>query len=157
MSHVSVTTADGVATLVLHNPPQNRIGTTMVDELDAALTEIAAGDARAVVLRAEGPDFSFGGDIEPWPHWGRREMRAHFEHFLQTFNRFERLRSPTVAAVQGLCFGGGLELAVRADLIIAGRTAQFGHRNSRSPSSPCSAGSTGSPSAPAAPGRCAGR
>ena len=35
MSHVSVTTKDGVATLVLHNPPQNRIGTTMVDELDA--------------------------------------------------------------------------------------------------------------------------
>ena len=79
MSHVSVTTKDGVATLVLHNPPQNRIGTTMVDEFDAALDEIAAGSAgaaRAVVLRAEGPDFSFGGDIEPWPGWDRREMRA---------------------------------------------------------------------------------
>ncbi|GLZ55550.1 enoyl-CoA hydratase/isomerase family protein [Actinomycetospora sp. NBRC 106378] len=127
MSHVSVTTQDGVAVLVLHRPPQNRIGTTMVDELDRALDEIAAGDARAVVLRAEGADFSLGGDIEPWPDWDRRLMRSHFEHFLQTFNRFERLPVPTIAAVQGLCFGGGLELAVRADVIIAGRTARFGH------------------------------
>jgi enoyl-CoA hydratase/carnithine racemase len=127
MSHLSVTTKDGVATLVLHNPPQNRIGTTMVDDLDRALDDISAGDARAVVLRAEGPDFSFGGDIEPWPGWDRREMRTHFEHFLQAFNRFERLPVPTVAAVQGLCFGGGLELAVRADVIIAGRSARFGH------------------------------
>lgn len=127
MSHVSVTTEDGVAVLVLHRPPQNRIGTTMVDELDRGLDEIAAGGARAVVLRAEGPDFSFGGDIEPWPEWDRPTMRTHFEHFLQTFNRFERLPVPTVAAVQGLCFGGGLELAVRADVIIAGRTARFGH------------------------------
>lgn len=127
MSHLSVTTKDGVATLVLHHPPQNRIGTTMVDELGDAVDEIAAGDARAVVLRAEGPDFSFGGDIEPWPDWDRREMRRHFEQFLQTFNAFERLPVPTVAAVQGLCFGGGLELAVRADVIIAGRSARFGH------------------------------
>ncbi|MBW0102548.1 enoyl-CoA hydratase/isomerase family protein [Pseudonocardia sp. KRD291] len=127
MSHLSVTFENDVATLVLHNPPQNRIGTTMVDELDAALGEIAAGQARAVLLRAEGPDFSFGGDIEPWPGWERQEMRGHFEHFLQTFNRFERLPIPTIAAVRGLCFGGGLELAVRADLIFAGATARFGH------------------------------
>jgi enoyl-CoA hydratase/carnithine racemase len=127
VSHLSVTTDDGVATLVLHRPPQNRIGTAMVDELDAAVDGIAAGDARAVVLRAEGPDFSFGGDIEPWPDWDRREMRRHFEHFLQTFNKFERLPVPTIAAVQGLCFGGGLELAVRADVIVAARSARFGH------------------------------
>ncbi|NMO93875.1 enoyl-CoA hydratase/isomerase family protein [Actinomycetospora sp. TBRC 11914] len=127
MSQVSVTTKDGVATLVLHRPPQNRIGNQMVDELDRALDEIAGGDARAVVLRTEGPDFSFGGDIEPWPGWGRREMRTHFEHYLQTFNRFERLPVPTIAAVRGRCFGGGLELAVRADLIIAGASARFGH------------------------------
>jgi enoyl-CoA hydratase/carnithine racemase len=150
MSHVSVSTKDGVATLVLHHPPQNRIGNQMVDELDRALDEIAAGDARAVVLRAEGPDFSFGGDIEPWPGWGPREMRTHFEHYLQTFNRFERLPIPTVAAVRGLCFGAPTSSSP------GGRRAS-GTRSSRSGSSPCSAGSTGSPSGPAARGRCAGR
>jgi enoyl-CoA hydratase/carnithine racemase len=127
MPHIECAVVDGLATLVLTNPPQNRIGTQLVDELEQALRTIGASDARAVLLRAEGPDFSYGGDIAPWPDWGEREMRTRFEHFLRTFNQFERLPIPTIAAVQGLCFGGGLELAVRADVLFAGRTARFGH------------------------------
>jgi len=46
---------------------------------------------------------------------------------LSVFNQFERIPIPTVAAVQGLCSGGGLELAVRADVIFAGASARFGH------------------------------
>ncbi|GAA4550322.1 enoyl-CoA hydratase/isomerase family protein [Pseudonocardia xishanensis] len=127
MAHLTWTVDDDVATLVLDNPPQNRIGLEMVEELGEALDAVERSDARAVLLRAEGADFSFGGDIEPWPDWDERELRANFERFLSTFNRFERLPVPTVAAVQGLCFGGGLELAVRSDVIIAGRGARFGH------------------------------
>jgi enoyl-CoA hydratase/carnithine racemase len=127
MPHVECTLADGLATLVLTNPPQNRIGTRMVDELEQALRTIGASDVRAVLLRADGLDFSYGGDIAPWPNWDEREMRTHFEHFMQTFNQFERLPIPTIAAVQGLCFGGGLELAVRADVLFAAATARFGH------------------------------
>lgn len=127
MPHIECTLDGGLATLVLTNPPQNRIGTQMVDELEQSLKTIGASDARAVLLRAEGPDFSYGGDIEPWPDWDEREMRTQFEHFMQTFNQFERLPVPTVAAVQGLCFGGGLELAIRADVLFASSTARFGH------------------------------
>jgi enoyl-CoA hydratase/carnithine racemase len=50
-----------------------------------------------------------------------------FERYLSVFNQFERLAMPTVAAVQGRCLGGGLELAVRADVIFAGTSARFGH------------------------------
>jgi enoyl-CoA hydratase/carnithine racemase len=46
---------------------------------------------------------------------------------MNVFNRFERLPLPVIAAVQGLCFGGGLELAIRADVIIAGESSRFGH------------------------------
>jgi enoyl-CoA hydratase/carnithine racemase len=127
MSQLDLSMEDGVATLVLDNPPQNRIGVELVAELAEAVRTIAAGPARAVLLRAEGPDFSFGGDIEPWPEWGPGEMRANFERFMQAFNQFERLPIPTIAAVQGLCFGGGLELAVRCDVIVAGASARFGH------------------------------
>jgi enoyl-CoA hydratase/carnithine racemase len=56
-----------------------------------------------------------------------QELRTLFERYLSAFNQFERLPIPTVAAVQGLCFGGGLELAVRADVIFAGASARFGH------------------------------
>jgi enoyl-CoA hydratase/carnithine racemase len=127
MTHLTCTFDHRVATIMLDNAPQNRIGDQMVDELDAATACIASSDARAVLLRASGPDFSFGGDILPWPNRSRSELRATFEHYMNVFNRFERLPLPVVAAVQGVCFGGGLELTVRADVMFASSTARFGH------------------------------
>ncbi len=127
MTHIRLAIDRGLASLVLAHPPQNRIDTAMVAELAAALDTVERGAARALLVRAEGADFSFGGDIAPWPTMTVRELRAAFEVYMATFNRFERLAIPTVAAVQGLCFGGGLELAVRADVIIAAETARFGH------------------------------
>jgi len=127
MTHVTCTVADGIATVVLDNPPQNRIGVEAVAALSAALDEIETEEVRAVLLRAEGENFSYGGDIEPWPGWTERELRSHFSDFMRTFNRFEQLPVPTVAAVQGRCSGGGLELAVRADVVFAGESASFGH------------------------------
>jgi enoyl-CoA hydratase/carnithine racemase len=127
VTHLSCTIEGNLAILCLDNPPQNRLGVQMNDELRQALHTIETSDARAVLLRANGPDFSFGGDIEPWPDWTERELRTRFEAFMCTFNQFERLPVPTVAAVQGLCLGGGFELAVRSDVIFAGESARFGH------------------------------
>jgi len=126
MPHLSVTFEENVATLVLDRPPQNRIDDQMVDELAAAIVAIERSDARAVLVRSEGENFSFGGDIMNWPQASLRELRGRFEHYMSVFNRFERLPMPVVAAVQGLCFGGGLELALRADMILAGESATFG-------------------------------
>lgn len=119
--------SEHVAVLTLHNPPQNRIGVPMTTELLAAVDEITARGARAVVLHAEGPDFSYGGDIVPWEGQDVRELRASFELFLRAFNAVEQLPVPVIAAVHGLCFGGGFELALRADVLFAGESARFGH------------------------------
>lgn len=127
MPHFDCTVADGVATLVLDNPPQNRLGEKAVGELAEAFDAIARARARVVLLRAEGDDFSLGGDITPWPEMSEPELRALFEHYMWTFNQLERLPVPVVAAVQGRCFGGGLEMIVRADVVFAARSATFGH------------------------------
>ena len=124
---ISVDFEGAVALITLQNPPQNRINEALAAELSVAIDKIEAGEARAVVLRATGPDFSFGGDIMNWPDMTVRQLRATFEQYMSVFNRFERLPLPVIAAVQGLCFGGGLELAIRADLIIAAENAIFGH------------------------------
>ena len=127
MAHLSHSINGNIALITLNNPPQNRLSLQILDELDVALTAIGDSETRALLLRADGADFSFGGDIIPWPDMSTRELRTLFERYMNTFNRFERLSIPTVAAVQGLCCGGGLELAVRADVIIAAETARFGH------------------------------
>src|SRR5271169_3761414 len=127
MSLVSLQSEGSLAVIVLENPPQNRINEALGDELSAAIDTIEAGEFRAVLLRASGPDFSFGGDIMNWPDMTVRQLRATFDRYLTVFSRFERLPLPVIAAVQGLCFGGGLELVLRADVIFAGASARFGH------------------------------
>jgi enoyl-CoA hydratase/carnithine racemase len=127
MPHLTHSIDDGVATLTMNNPPQNRIDEQMADDLAEAVDAIGRSDARAVVLRADGPDFSWGGDIVTWPDLGARELRTLFERYMTVFNQFERLPLPVIAAVHGLCFGGGFELALRADVIFAAESARFGH------------------------------
>ncbi|CAB3788417.1 Short-chain-enoyl-CoA hydratase [Paraburkholderia caffeinitolerans] len=127
MSHLTVHFDNGLATIIIDRPPQNRIDDQMINELADAVTAIERSDARAVLLRSVGENFSFGGDIMTWPDASLRELQARFEHYLSVFNRFENLPIPVIAAVQGLCFGGGFELALRADVIFAAESARFGH------------------------------
>lgn len=145
MPHLTYSIDDGLAALILTNPPQNRVDPQMVTDLSEALEAIGHSDARAVWVRAKGPDFSFGGDIVDWPDADVRELRTLFERYMQVFNLLEELPLPVVAAVQGLCFGGGIELALRADVIFAAESARFGHPEQTWVSSPCSAGFTGWP------------
>ncbi|KOV58127.1 enoyl-CoA hydratase/isomerase family protein [Streptomyces sp. MMG1121] len=126
-SHLTFSVEDSIATVVLQNPPQNRIDEQMATELAEAVKTMTRSDARAVLLRANGPDFSFGGAFVDWPDTDVHELRALFERYMSVFNEFERLPLPVVAAVQGLRFGGGFELALRADVIFAGESAHFGH------------------------------
>jgi enoyl-CoA hydratase/carnithine racemase len=127
MPHLTHSIEDRVATLTLNHPPQNRVDEQMADDLAEAVEAVGRSDARVVLLRADGPDFSFGGDIVTWPDLDARELRALFERYMSVFNRFERLPLPVIAAVHGLCFGGGFELALRADVIFAAESARFGH------------------------------
>lgn len=127
MSHLSFDASGQIATITLHNSPQNRLSIPMLEEFVVALDAIGGSEARALILMAEGPDFSFGGDIVPWIGMTTRQLRTLFERYLAACNQFERLAIPTIAQVQGLCFGGGLELALRADVVFAGQGARFGH------------------------------
>jgi len=126
MSHVNVTVDGNLARVVLRNPPQNRLSPQLYDELREAMASIVGSGARAALLSAEGPDFSYGAILFP----GHLEFAAAARRLRTTTGdakSVERLPIPTVAAVQGLCFGGGFELAIRSDVIFAGANARFGH------------------------------
>lgn len=79
----------------------------MAAELAEATAVVARSDARAVVLVAEGPDFSYGGDIMDWPDTDVLALRSRFELYMSAFDQFERLPLPVIAAVHGLCSVAG--------------------------------------------------
>jgi enoyl-CoA hydratase/carnithine racemase len=125
MAGFNISFDDEVAILTLSAPLNNRFGIEAMDGLDDAIDKLTARKARAVLLLADGPDFSHGGDVRPWGKLESHEINATFERYMDGFNRLERLPIPVIAAVQGLCNGGGVELVLRADILFASESARF--------------------------------
>jgi enoyl-CoA hydratase len=118
-----------VVTLTLNRPDKlNAIDGAMLDALEEVLDRLEADrDCRAVILTGAGRAFSAGADIKEWtaltpqefgPGWG---LRGH-----RLFDRLAVLSPPVIAAINGIAFGGGLELALCADIRIAAEGARLG-------------------------------
>lgn len=128
MTALDYTYDDGVATLTFNNPPQNRLSAELSAGLAAAVQEIAGrDDVRVLLLKATGPDFSYGGDISAWTGMTAEQFSEGLSQTLGLANMFQDLSFPIVVAVQGYCGGGGFELALRGDIIIAADNANFCH------------------------------
>lgn len=127
---VHVDVQGNVAAVTLARPEKlNALTPEMIDRLAKAAIELDADKGiRAVVLTARGERaFCVGADIKCWSElqpldmWRRWVRDGH-----AVFERLARLRQPLIAAVDGLCLGGGLELAATADIRIASEAASFG-------------------------------
>jgi enoyl-CoA hydratase/carnithine racemase len=124
MTHLTI---DGpIASISIDNPQGNRINLPMYEELLAAFRRVAQSDVRVLLIRAEGRDFCLGGDIREWAGVPSEELCPKIEIYSDALDQLNRLAIPTVAAVRGRCLGGGLELILSCDLVIAGESAQFG-------------------------------
>src|SRR5438552_17274674 len=110
---VTVTIAERLATVTLNNPPSNLLSTPVLKELDQAFGKLEADDAvRVIILTASGKFFCPGADIKELAelntvHQGT-ELSGRGQALL---NRIERFDKPVIAAINGACLGGGLELA----------------------------------------------
>ncbi len=115
-------------TLIRLNRPQalNALNSQLLDELGQALEIAEADDAvRCVVLTGSERAFAAGADIKEMSEKTYAEM-FRIDFFAQAAQRIERFRKPIIAAVAGYALGGGCELAMLCDFIVAAETAKFG-------------------------------
>lgn len=120
---------DSVATIVLDDPPYNRLGMAMFDSLDRAVNEVREDQTiRAVVLRGGGDDnFSVGADIREFGlAASERGVKDFIDQRHDVIRRIETLNKPVVCAIRGACLGGGLEIALGCHFRIAARGAMIG-------------------------------
>jgi cyclohexa-1,5-dienecarbonyl-CoA hydratase len=113
-----------VARLTLARPPLNIMTIEMMQEMETALDEAAKWPTlKALVIAGEGKAFSAGVAIED--HVGDR-VKPMLDTFHGLFRRMRALDCVTVAAVHGAALGGGAELAIFCDVVVAADTARFG-------------------------------
>src|SRR5215217_3322151 len=126
---VLLTSEEAVATLTLDRPAKlNAIGPDMLAELERLLGEIDVNtNVRAVIIAGSGDRaFSVGADVSAWSALEPLDMwRRWIREGHRVLQRLADLRQPTIAAINGYAFGGGLELALAADIRIAADSATF--------------------------------
>jgi enoyl-CoA hydratase/carnithine racemase len=115
--------ADGVCTLTLERPEKlNALDMAAFETLDAHLAALEAdAGVGCVVLRGAGRGFCAGADLGELDAQSERPPRFK----PGVIERLARLEKPVIAAVHGVCFTGGLELALACDFILADATARF--------------------------------
>ena len=124
MKHIGVNIEGGLGTITLKKPPVNVLNIEMMDEINDTLRDwIKKKDLKVVLFDAEGKCFSAGVDVGE--HMGDLAPKM-IESFHGMFRLMEALGAVTVASVFGSCLGGGCELAIFCDLVIADETAKFG-------------------------------
>lgn len=125
---------NGIIELELHRAPCNEIGSLTLEELEQFVTVLDGADAHAVIVHSTmKPGFCAGADLRELYQWmqqyGRTEVasqaRAYLERIHRVMNTLDASPLTTIAAVHGVTFGGGFELALTCDLIIADKMARF--------------------------------
>ncbi len=124
---VLVETEQAVATIRLNRPPMNALSAELQADLATAVAQVAADDAiRAVVLYGGEKLFAAGADIKEMSEASYAQMTERSGRLQAALNAVAALGKPVVAAVTGYALGGGLELALCADLRVLGESAKVG-------------------------------
>lgn len=120
---------DGIATMTLDRPERlNAFTRKMFDEWRDAIARCAyENDIRVLVVTGRGRAFSSGVDLAMLgsDRLNQSAFRFYYRQAHQAFDDLEALEVPVIAAINGLCYGGGVELALSCDISIASENATF--------------------------------
>src|ERR1700735_2164190 len=126
MSKVRFETSNPLDLSTWANPPLNLFDQELIEDLGKAVDQARRHPLRALLVRADGKNFSGGADVAIFKGKTAREARERFTRHLRTIADIEELPFPTLDAVQGPCMAAGLELALACDLIWSATSARFG-------------------------------
>jgi enoyl-CoA hydratase len=127
---------DSVIELELDRPPANEIGLAMLEDLERFVSSLPALESTAsalILYSKQKAGFSAGADLRELYEEAQKMdassatkgVREFLERIHAAFNRLDASPLTTIAAVHGVCFGGGFELALTCDLIIADKMSRF--------------------------------
>ena len=126
--YISYTVEEAVATIVINNPPANALSTPVMTELAQVFEEMATNkDVKVVVFTGAGTFFITGADIKEISTIESakqgEDLTAKGQGIL---SKIENLSKSVIAAINGMCLGGGLELAMACHMRVASDRARFG-------------------------------
>ncbi|MBW1935806.1 MAG: enoyl-CoA hydratase/isomerase family protein [Deltaproteobacteria bacterium] len=122
--YIITDSAEGLATITLNKPPLNVLNIAMMEEISDAIKKCGEDrNLKVLLFKAQGKCFSAGVDVGE--HMGDLAPKM-IEAFHKMFRLLNRTEIPTMASVYGSCLGGGCELAIFCDLVIAAESAKLG-------------------------------
>ena len=125
MTKSTYETNGDVAVLTLSNPPANLFTLEVGEDIRAGVQRAREECARAMVIQADGAVFSGGADVSLFKDRSLEEARDLMIGFMPILTAIEDAPLPVIAAVHGICFAAGLEIALACDLIIAAEGTQL--------------------------------
>lgn len=125
--NIVVERRDRVGLITLHRPKAlNALNDALMDELGAALLAFDADDAvGAIVITGSAKAFAAGADVGAMREWSYMDVFKS-DFISRNWETIRRVRKPVIAAVAGYALGGGCELAMMCDIVIAAQSARFG-------------------------------
>jgi enoyl-CoA hydratase/carnithine racemase len=125
MSRVDLEVTDGVAIVTTANPPAELFDEAQIAGLREAVRKATADGARAMVIRSDAPLFSGGADVSLFHGSTQRKGQVMIGDGMALMAELEDAPFPIIAAVNGMCFAAGLELALACDFIYASDDTVF--------------------------------
>lgn len=143
MNKITFSLEGFLGVVTINDPPYNLMGLELINDLHFVIDGLPEKNLRGLLIKCDGGNFSAGANMSLFTGVDSNGSRELLNAVLGLFRKIEELPYPTLAAVRGLCLGGGFELALACDLIWAANDAKFGSPEATIGTIPLGAGSRG--------------